>query len=388
MANVLTGLIPVIYQAGDIVSRELTGFIPAVDRNASAEVASLGETIRIPVSGAASASSDFTPAATVPDVGDVTVGYTDMTISKSKFQPVRWSGEDEKALRNGGQYEKIMADRFAQAMRKLANEIETDLWNAAVLSGSRAYGAATTTPFASTLVDTAQARKILVDNGAPTGQLQLVIDTAAGANLRTLGQLTKANEAMSDDTLRRGVLLDVSGFAIRESGAIVPVAAGAMANATSTAAAFTVGQVTIPLATAGTGVVAAGDVITFANDTNKYVVKSVSFAGANPAAGDSIVLQEPGLRVAQGAATRAITVIATSTRNVFFDKSAIQLVARAPAIPSGGDLAIDEMVMTDPVSGLPFMIRAYPQFGQLLYTVHMAWGVKVVAPRHTGILLG
>lgn len=388
MANVLTGLIPVIYEAGDKVSRELTGFIPAVSRNTSAERASLGETVRIPVVAAAGASSDFTPAQTSPDVGDVTVGYTDLTISKSKFQPVRWSGEDEKALRNGATYETIMGDRFAQAMRKLANEIETDLWTAAYLGGSRAYGAATTTPFASTLADTAQARKILVDNGAPTGELQMVIDTAAGANLRTLGQLTKANEAGTIGTLRQGTLLDVSGFAIRESGAIGAVAAGAMANATSTAAAFTVGQVTIPLATAGTGVVAAGDVITFANDTNKYVVKSVTFAGANPAAGDSIVLQEPGLRVAQGAATRAITVIATATRNIFFDKSAIQLVARAPGIPSGGDQAIDEMMITDPVSGLPFMVRAYPQFGQILYTVHMAWGVKVVAPRHTGILLG
>jgi hypothetical protein len=388
MPNVLTGLIPVIYQAGDVVSRELTGFIPAVSRNTSAEIAALNETIRIPVVGAAEESSTFTPAAAVPDGGDTTIGYTDLTISKTKYQKVRWSGEDERALRNGGKFEEIMQDRFAQAMRKLTNEIENDLWAAAYLSGSRGYGAATSTPFSSTLADTAQARKILVDNGAPTGQLQMVIDTTAGANLRSLGQLTKANEAGTDATLRQGVLLDVSGFAIRESGQILPVTAGAMASATSTAAAFTVGQTVIPLATAGTGVVAAGDMITFINDTNIYVVKSVSFAGVNPAAGDSITLQEPGLRKAQGAATRAITVIATSTRNIFFDKSAIQLVARAPAIPSGGDVAADEMTMVDPISGLPFMVRAYKQFGQTLYTVHMAWGVKVVAPRHTGILIG
>jgi hypothetical protein len=386
--NTLTGLIPVIYEAGDTVSRELTGFIPAVNRNAAAAKAALNETVRIPVVAAAGASSTFTPSNVVPDVGGVTVGYTDLTISKSKYQPVLWNGEDELSLRNGGTYELIMRDRFTQAMRKLTNEIETDLWTAAYLGGSRAYGAVNTVPFASTLADTAQARKILMDNGAPTGQLQMVIDTTAGANLRTLGQLTKANEAGTVGTLRQGTLLDVSGFAIRESGAIGTVAAGAMANATSTAAAFTVGQTTIPLATAGTGVVAAGDVITFANDTNKYVVASVSFAGANPAAGDSIVLQEPGLRVAQGAATRAITVIATTTRNIFFDKDAIQLVARAPALPSAGDLATDEMTMIDPVSGLPFMIRSYPTFGGILYTVHMAWGVKVVTPRHTGVLLG
>jgi hypothetical protein len=59
-------------------------------------------------------------------------------------------------------------------------------------------------------------------------------------------------------------------------------------------------------------VVAAGDIITFANDTNKYVVSAVSFAGANPASGDTITLAAPGLQKAQGVATRAITVVAAA----------------------------------------------------------------------------
>jgi len=85
--------------------------------------------------------------------------------------------------------------------------------------------------------------------------------------------------------------------------------AGTMAAATSTSAAFTVGQTVIPLATAGTGVVAAGDSITFANDLHAYRVASVTFAGANPASGDTITLASPGLLLAQGVATRAITVV-------------------------------------------------------------------------------
>ncbi len=85
--------------------------------------------------------------------------------------------------------------------------------------------------------------------------------------------------------------------------------AGTMASATSSSAAFTVGQTIIPLATAGTGVVAAGDNVSFANDPHTYRVASVSFAGANPASGDSITLAAPGLLLAQGVATRAITVL-------------------------------------------------------------------------------
>lgn len=161
-----------------------------------------------------------------------------------------------------------------------------------------------------------------------------------------------------------------------------------MANATSTAAAFTVGQTVIPLATAGTGVVAAGDVITFANDTNQYVVASVSFAGANPASGDTITLAAPGLRKAQGAATRAITVLATSPRNMAFSRSAIVLATRMPERPQEGDMAIDVMTIQDPRSGLAFEVAMYPGYRKVRYEIALAWGVKNIKPEHTATLLG
>ena len=46
-----------------------------------------------------------------------------------------------------------------QAMRKLVNEVESDV-AATYFAGSRAYGTAGTTPFASDLSDTAQLHKI------------------------------------------------------------------------------------------------------------------------------------------------------------------------------------------------------------------------------------
>jgi len=99
---------------------------------------------------------------------------------------------------------------IAKPRHALCNEVESDL---AILyrMTSRAFGTAGITPFATTLGDTAQIVKILSDNGTPPSDRQFVIDTTAGASMRTLGHLTKANEA-ADMLLRQGILKQVHGL--------------------------------------------------------------------------------------------------------------------------------------------------------------------------------
>ena len=109
---------------------------------------------------------------------------------------------------------------------------------------------------------------------------------------------------------------------------------------------------------------------------------------SSTSAGGTLVIQEPGIKVAMSAATKAITVVAATTRNMFFQRSAIQLATRAPAMPEGGDAADDVMLVTDPVSGITYEFCIYKQKRQLRYEVNLAWGVKVIAPRHCGLLIG
>lgn len=383
MSNTLTGLTTTIYNALDVVSRELVGFIPAVSSDMTYDRAAVGQTVTSPVAPAATAT-DITPAVTPPNDGDQTIGSVSMTITKARRVPVRWNGEEKKGLdNNGASYNVILRDQFAQGMRALVNEIESDLASLC-LKSSRAYGTPGTVPFATNLAEAAQMRKILSDNGAPMSDLQMVLDTTAGASMRTLGQLTKANEAADTSMLRRGVLLDVHGFAIRESAQVKTVIAGTGAGATTNTTGYAVGATSITLASAGTGTVLAGDVITFAGDTNKYVVLTGDSDTSN---GGTVVLAAPGLRKAIPAAATAITVIAATTRNMAFARSSIALATRAPALPKGGDSAKDRMLITDPISGLTFEISLYEQYRQIQYEIALAWGTAMVKPEHTALLL-
>lgn len=380
MGNTLNKLMPELYAALDIVSREMVGFIPAVAVNAAPTGAAKGESITIPVTPTTE-THDITPGQNPDDNGDQEIGSVTMTISKSKYAPVRWNGEEQLGVRNSGTYNAILAGQFAQAMRALANEVDADL--AALYAGaSRAYGTPGTTPFESSIKDVARMRKILADNGAPMTDLQLVIDTAAGANLRSLGQLTKANEADTDATLRRGLLLNISGFNIRESGQIVTHAAGSFTGdaLVNNSGGYAKGATTIAVDGATAIALKAGDIVTFSGDPAHYVV--ASDASATP-----ITLAAPGLRGAV-ADDATVTALGSYAASLAFDRNALQLIARTPAMPQGGDRADDVTVVTDPVSGISFQVAVYREYRRVRYEVGLAWGVKLIKPEHVAILMG
>ena len=61
--NTLTNLIPSLYAAADVVSRELVGFIPNVTRDSSIDAVAIGQTVNVPVVGASTPVS-ITPVPT------------------------------------------------------------------------------------------------------------------------------------------------------------------------------------------------------------------------------------------------------------------------------------------------------------------------------------
>lgn len=138
MANNLTGLIPDIYEALDIISREQVGFTMAVSADNSAERAAQGQNVRVPIYGTESAT-DITPAVTPPDDGDNTTTYTDIVLNYAKRVPVRLNGTETRGLNSSIGATNYRAGRFAQGFRTLANLMESSL-GAQYVNASRATG--------------------------------------------------------------------------------------------------------------------------------------------------------------------------------------------------------------------------------------------------------
>lgn len=381
-ANTLTGLIPEIQVAANKVLREQIGFIPAVYMNAVAEKAAKDQTIQYPIVPTMSAS-DITPAASPTEPTGRTLTYGEMTISKLRKVPFHWSGEEQSSI--SGVYEDVTRQTFEQAFRTLVNEVEYDLFIAAKQNASRAYGTAGTTPFATAanLTDIAQIRKILTNNGAWTSDMHMVFSADTAAQIRGVQSgLFKVNEAGDAKMLREGELGRLQGFALHESGQIVSHTAGTgsgyLINLT---AGYAVGSESFVLDT-GSGTILAGDILTntkTARDTNKYVVDSAL-------ASNAVGLSKPGNRIAW-VNNDPVSVGSAYTGNFAFERNAVHLVARLPKLPKEGALGIHETI-TDPFSGLSFMVSMYPAYHEVIFEVSLAWGVKAVKQEAIATLLG
>lgn len=389
MANTVsfTNLAPILYRSMDRVARELTGFIPSSMVNASGvTIAAQGDKVQSLRTTEAIDKASYTPAMQIPESGDKTNVMDEFAIDQYVGKELPLKGETVKKLQNIAEYGTWIENEFAQMMRSAVNEMEAHLGGIAYKAASRAYGTAGTNPFASNINAIGNLRKILKDNGAPVqdGQISLVLDTTAGsAGIGNIAQLQKVNEAGTGELLRQGLLGQLGGFLIRES-------AGVQLHTKGTATGFDaaggepLGENVIAVDGSDAGTILAGDVVTFAGDTNKYVVNSATASGA---ASGNITLNRPGLRAAL-ADTVEGTIGADFTANVAFHRSAIEFAARAPAQPEGGDAAVDSMIIVDPVSGIPFEFRMYKGYGMNKIELNIFYGGIAWKPEFIALLLG
>ena len=383
MANTITSVIAEMFNQGLVgVPREKIGALNAVSLSAEATQASTFDTVSVPVSPAM-AATPVTPSQTFTVGADRDIGKRSLTLDV--FEEVTWNqtAEEERALENSGNAQDIMMQSIAQGIRTLANKVEASIINKAYVQATRAFGTAGTAPFATDLKQLAAIVGILDENGVG-GDRHAVLSTQAKVNMLGLTQLSNANQAGSDALLRQGAMADLFDVMIHNS-AQVPVhvkgtATGALVNASG---GLAVGATNIPFdgATAGATGIKAGDVITFAADSdNKYVVVT----GVDAASG-TLVIQGPGLRKAIPD-NNAITVGNDYSPNLVLSKSAVVAAIR-PGLQPVGALA-EQSVVTDPVSGISALLLRVPGNALSSYYLRIVYGSFAPNPYAIATLLG
>ena len=376
MANTLTALAPVLFSAAQNVSNEPFGVVSSITTDFSDQGVAKGDNVVVPIAPTR-AATDFTPAA-VTTQGDDSIA-TNVLVQITQSKKVSWhlTGEQIRSLDNGNVSKDWVRQMIAQGMRTLRNAVEADACIAIKQGASRAYGTAATTPFASDLTPLTNLYKILRDNGAPMADLQCVFDTNAGLKLRNLGIIQQAYQAGSADERRNGILLRQFGFQLSESAGITQHTKGG-GSAYVTSGSTAAGVKDVVLAT-GSGTVLTGDIVTFAADANNaYVVNT------GVAAPGTISLGRPGARMVIPTGN-ALTIGASYTANLAFERSAVVGVYRPPLIPENP--TIQQMKISDP-SGLTFLLLDIAQYGQRTWELHIAYGNKVVQTEHVALLLG
>lgn len=377
----LSTISEVLYAAKSRVCNEPTGFLQSIVVNSDIAGVSFGGTVTSHRAQNVTVNSSITPAMTIPAADDTTAPVADsLTIGQTANIRIPIKGEDLRKLDNTTG-RSVLDNTLTNAIRQLRNTIEAHVASVYYKASSRATGTAGTTPFASNMNILADLRQILEDNGCPfdDGDLSLVLSTSAATKLRQLSNLYKANEGDGNALLRRGELLNLMGMSIKTSAQVQSHTKGTGTSyQTNGAVALSGRAITVDT---GTGTIVAGDIITHADDSvNKYVVNSAL-------ASNVVTIGYPGLKIAV-ADNKAITVGNDYTANLAFHRTAGELVMRPPLQPTGGDAAIDRMVIADSVTGLVFEAGMYAGYKMNMLDITTYYQAKVWQPEFVATLLG
>ena len=381
----LTGLTEILYVARDQVVAEPTAFAQGVITNGGTDGISANGTVISMRSTEPTLETSYTPSMVVPDAADIVTSTESLNLNSFVGSSIPLKGEQFLQLSNTVGAETALQQLYAQAIRKMRNQIEIDIATAAYRGSSRAVGLAGTTPFITNFNAINDLRQVLEDNGCPMadGDISLAISTGAGTNLRNLTPLTRVNEAGSDATLRRGELLNIGGMSIRTSAGIRLHVKGTGSGYVVNQTGLVTNSTSVILGT-GTGTILPGDIVTFASGAGSgfnYVVRT------GLAAPGTMVLNQPGLRGAIANAN-SITVSNGYTANVGFHKSAIELAMRPPAQPPGGDAGQEIATLYDDKTGLSFSARLYKGYGVNEIKIMAFYGIKVWKPEFVATLMG
>lgn len=366
MSNTLTEVIPKLLAQGLLALRQQSIMPRYVNRAYETMAGDKGSTIDVPIPSAI-AVQDVSPGATPPSTADVAPTKVSIAMSNWKEAPFYLTDKDMLEAMAG-----TIPMQASEAIKALANQVDADIF--ALYKG--VYGFAGTpgsTPLASDLSDFLAGDQALNDQLAPTTPRAFILNARGTANAKGLRAIQDASWRNDPEAMKRSEIGFVLGYDWAMDQNVPRHTAGTAAGATTDTTGYAVGLKTVALASAGTGTLVVGDIITFAGDTQTYVVTSGDTDVSN---GGSLSF-EPGLKIALAASAVAITVKASHRVNMIFHRDWAALASRPFTGADPFNLG-SYMSAVDPVSGLTLRLEVTREHKRTRFSYDMLYGVQLI----------
>lgn len=363
MANDLSPLIPKLLAQGLLALRQQAIMPRLVNRGYEAQAGDIGSAITIPVSSGIAAQA-VTPAAVPPSTSDMALTSVTLTLDKWYEAPFYLTDKDCLEVDRG-----VIPMQASEAVKSLANQADADIFGLA--KDVYGYvGTPGTTPLATDASTYLSARKTLTNQLAPMSPRYMVMNADMEANALGLRAFQDASFTGNIDGIINGQINNKLGASWLVDQNIPSFTTGAAASYLVNNAALAAGVKTTPI-DGGTGAFVAGDILTFAGNTQTYVVVS-SVGGASATS----ITFEPALTGAI-ADNAAITKAASHAENLLFHRDAFAFASRPF---SGSDpMNLGQfMSMVDPVSGLTLRLEVSREHKRTRWSFDILYGVKTV----------
>lgn len=375
-ANTLTAIMPQLLARGLMSLREQAIMPRLVNGDYSSEAAQKGDTIDVPIPTAVAVRA-VTPANTPPALVDSTPAKVPIALDQWYEAPFYLTDNELAQIDRNRHY---IPMQVSEAIRSLANQVNSHVFSK--YKGVYGYvGTAGTTPFGSDASAAINARKVLNQQLCPRANRRAVIDFSAEAQALALASFANFEQSGDPAVKIEGELGRKYGFDWYTDDVVPTHTAGTITTGliSKASTAYAVGVKTILATTAAsTGACAllVGDIITFAGDSQTYVLTA---AATQPTAATDVTLSfEPGLKVAH-VGSEAVSVKASHVVNLAFHRDAFALAMR-PLAGSTSDLSLGSQIssLTDPQTGITLRLEVSRRHKAVEWSFDALWGAALV----------
>lgn len=383
MSNTLTNIMPKILARGLLALREQAVMARLVNVDYGTESRQKGQTIDIPVSKPKTAT-DVTPGPVPASASNSAPGLIQMTLDNWKKADFYLTDKEAVEIDQNAHFVPMEAQ---EAIKALANTVTLDIYGE--YKGvygwvGQADGSTAVDPFASSITDATDARKVLNTQLAPIDMRRIVLDPSGEANALGLPQLSDFDKIGEQRPRIEGELGRKMGMDWYMDQLVPTHTKGTAATITfgSTIAA---GASTIELNASTAGTLQLGDVFTIAGDTQTYVAT----ATATLTSGGKVAVNiRPALQ-ATASTGDAVTVKASHKVNLAFHRDAFAFANRPlTTAGAGADLGSVFLSQTDPVTGLSLRLEVSRQYKQVVWEFDVLWGTKLIRPEFAARIAG